>query len=574
MPTFDVIVKGGLVFDGTGAPRYRADLGIRDGVVAEIGRLSASDGARVLDATGLHVAPGFIDLHTHYDAQLFWDPWCSMSGWHGVTTVVTGNCGFGFAPIEPDLRERSMLSMTRVEAIPYESMKTALPWDWVSFPEWMDAVDALPKAVNVQQLVPLTPLLTWVLGLERAKAGAVPTEDEHAELARLLDEGLAAGACGWGAQRTPPTGGRAVQRDFDGSTMVTDVMQVDTMFRLAEVMGRRNQGFIQLVNSSGDREADQHVFEELARRSGRPVLYNLVVVFDDKPEAHRDKLAWLDRCRQEGVRVWGQGVTTDAGFTFTFEEWNLFDEADAWREATVGTLEEKLHKLADPARREGLRTQRPGTVTCAIEDIVLIGPRTPETEPYRDLSMADIGRLTGKDPVDAMLDIAVADGLRSGFFAKPTGARRDYMAELMESPSILPGVSDGGAHTKFLTSGRWPTEFLAKLTRDEGVVTFEQAHQRLSGLPAACSGLAPRGTLVEGAPADVVVYDPAALDSGPIEVVHDLPADQWRRVQRAQGYRWILVNGELTQEDGRPTDAMSGRLLRHGRDRTPVAAHP
>jgi N-acyl-D-aspartate/D-glutamate deacylase len=267
--------------------------------------------------------------------------------------------------------------------------------------------------------------------------------------------------------------------------------------------------------------------------------------------------------------VWGQGVTTDAGFTFTFEEWNLFDEADAWREATVGTLEEKIHKLGDPGRREGLRTQRPSTVTCAIEEIVLVGPRTPETEPYRDLSMADIGRMTGKDPVDAMLDIAVADGLRSGFFAKPTGARRDYMAELLESPSILPGVSDGGAHTKFLTSGRWPTEFLAKLTRDEGVVTFEEAHQRLSGFPSACSGLGPRGTLVEGAPADVVVYDPAALDSGPIEIVHDLPADQWRRVQRAQGYRWILVNGEVTQEDGRPTEAMSGQLLRHGRDRAP-----
>ena len=563
MATFDTIVKNGMVFDGTGAPRYRGDIGIRGGRIAEIGKLASSDADRVLDASGLHVAPGFIDLHTHYDAQLFWDPYCTVSGWHGVTSVVIGNCGFGFAPVQPEMRERSMLSMTRVEAIPFESMQEALTWDWITFPEFMDTIDALPKAVNVQSFLPLTPLLTWVMGLERAKEGHEPTDAEHAEMRRLLHEALDAGACGWAAQRTPPQGGRAVQRDYDGTAMATDMMHFSTMLELAEVLGERSQGFIQLVNTTGDRPADQAQFEALADASGRPVLYNLVVVFDHMPDAHRAKLEWLQRCRERGLRVWGQGVTTDAGFTFSFEEWNLFDECEAWREATVGSLDEKLIKLADPARRPALREQRPSVVTCPIEEIVVVGPRTAKTEPYRDLTMADIGERTGKDPVDAMLDIAVADGLGTAFYAKPTGARRDYLGELLSSPSLLPGVSDGGAHTKFLTSGRWPTEFLSRIVREEAVLDLEAAHQRLSALPATCAGLSGRGTLVEGNAADIVVYDYERLDNGPIEIAEDLPAGQWRRVQRATGYRWVLVNGEVTIDDDEQTGNMSGELIRH-----------
>lgn len=563
MSPFDLIIRDGMIIDGTGAPRYRADLGVRDGTIAEIGRLDGRDARQVLDASGLIVAPGFVDLHTHYDAQIFWDQYCTISGWHGVTTVVTGNCGFGLAPVEPSLRDRSMLSLTRVEAIPYESMAAALSWDWVTFPEFLDALDRQPKSVNVQSFVPLTPLLIWVMGLERAKAGELPTDAEHAEMRRLMHLALDAGACGWAAQRTPPTGGRAVQRDFDGTPMVTDVMHFETMRQLAEVLGERSQGFIQLVNTSGNRAGDQAEFEELARVSGRPVLYNLVVVFDHQPESHRAKLEWLERCRRDGLRVWGQGVTTDAGFTFTFEEWNLFDECDAWREATVGTVAERLGKLADPARRPALREQKPSVVTCPIEEIVLVGPRSAETEPYRDLSMAEIGRRTGKDPVDAMLDIAVADDLRAGFFAKPTGTNREYLAELLSSPSLLPGVSDGGAHTKFLTSGRYPTEFLVEIVRNQGVVDLEEAHHRLSGLPATCAGLTNRGTLVEGAAADIVVYDYDQLECLPIEVLEDLPGGQWRRVQRARGYRWVLVNGEVTIEDDLQTGTPSGQLLRH-----------
>ena len=185
MRRFDTVIKNGMIVDGTRAPRFRGDLAIRDGVIAGVGRIDAHEAREVIDADGLVVAPGFVDLHTHYDAQVFWDPYCTLSGWHGITAVVIGNCGFGFAPVRPELRERAMLTMTRVEAIPLASMRAGMPWSWVTFPEFLDAIERTPKAVNILPFVPVGPLLVWVLGLERAKAGSQPTDAEHSELCRL-----------------------------------------------------------------------------------------------------------------------------------------------------------------------------------------------------------------------------------------------------------------------------------------------------------------------------------------------------------------------------------------------------
>src|SRR5580693_6936019 len=224
MPGYDIVIKNGLIFDGTRAPRYRGDIAIRDGIIAAVGHIPETDAARVIDADGLHVAPGFIDLHTHYDAQLFWDPYCTLSGWHGVTSAVIGNCGFGFAPVAPEMRERAMLSMTRVEAIPFASMKQGMPWDWTSFPEYLDSVDRTPKAINILPYVPLAPMLISVLGFDDAKAGKRPTDAQHGELSRLLEAALDAGGGGWSAQRLMPDGPSTVQLDYDGSPMVTDVM--------------------------------------------------------------------------------------------------------------------------------------------------------------------------------------------------------------------------------------------------------------------------------------------------------------------------------------------------------------
>src|SRR6266567_4225883 len=217
MTDLDVVIKGGMIVDGTGAPRYRNDVGIRHGRIVDIGKIDASRANQVLDADGHIVAPGFIDVHTHYDAQLYWDPYCTLSGWHGVTSVVIGNCGFGFAPCAPEQRERAMKSMTRVEAIPLAAMEAALPWDWVTYPQFLDSLDRIPKSVNVLPYVPLGPMLLWVQGWENAKSGTQPTPEQMLELKRLVREALDAGGWGWSAQRLPPEGGNASQRDFDGT---------------------------------------------------------------------------------------------------------------------------------------------------------------------------------------------------------------------------------------------------------------------------------------------------------------------------------------------------------------------
>jgi len=567
MADFDLIIKDGIVVDGTQSQRYRADVGVADGRIAAIGRLNASDARRVLDASGTIVAPGFIDLHTHYDAQLFWDPYLTLSGWHGVTSVVIGNCGFGFAPIAPELRERSMMTMTRVEAIPYESMKRGLPWDWVTYPEFLDSVDRRPKALNVLPYVPIAPLLIWVLGFDRAKAGVKPSDAEHRELRRLLHESMDAGGCGWSAQRLHPDGPGAVQRDYDGGPMVTDIMHDETALALAEVLAERNQGFMQMALATGDGAHDFEHVEQLAAVSGRPIIYNVVQSFVRLPEAHRMLLAWIDSCRTRGNRVYGQGVTTTSAFTFTFEDWNLFDDSAAWVDATLGTTAERKAKLADPARRERLRDYDSGIVTVAIGDIVILDCFTPETKPFENLTVREVAKKMGKHPVDAMLDVAVADDLKTVFYAQPANVNRDSMREIIDYPWIIPGVSDGGAHTKFFTGGRYPTEFLSRIVREENMCSLEHAHWRLSALPAHCAGFRDRGTIVEGAAADIVVYDYDRLEILPTEVAHDFPGGEWRRIQRAKGYRYVVVNGEVTIEDDRETHRHSGRLLRHGASR-------
>src|SRR5262252_7699543 len=260
MADFDVQIKGGTVVDGTRVPRYRADLWIREGRIAQIGGRAPGFAKKVIDADGLIVAPGFVDLHTHYDAQIRWDPWCTISGWHGVTSLVLGNCGFGFAPVKPEFRDRSMLTMTRTEAIPYESMKSGMHWDWETIPQYLDSLDRAPKGVNCIQYMPTASLMTYVMGLEAAKTRPA-SESERSEMARILDEGMDAGLCGFSIQRLGPN---SVQADFDGTPMVTDTMADDDILNLARVLRNRDEGFIQITQATGQMQNDQEFVETLA----------------------------------------------------------------------------------------------------------------------------------------------------------------------------------------------------------------------------------------------------------------------------------------------------------------------
>jgi len=566
MAEFDLVIKNGMIVDGTLAPRFRDDIAIKNGRIAKIGRVQPHEAKKVVDADGLVVAPGFIDLHTHYDAQIFWDPYLTISSWHGITSVVIGNCGFGFAPVHKNEHERAMLTMVRTEAIPLRAMQAAMKFDWETYPEFMDALDRQPKGINLLPYVPMNPLLGYVMGIDESKTGRMPTDKEHAEMRRVLNEAMDAGACGWSAQRLKPDGPSSVQRDFDGSPMNTDLMHDETCIEMARVLGERGEGFQELTLVSWNPRQDAEHFEKLAEVSGRPIMFEAIATQDRYPHRHRNTLKWLERCRNRGLRVYGQGITTDAGLSFTFEDWNLFDDSDAWRECTTGTVSERKEKLGDPRRREALKNQMPreSLITSYFDQIIITECVARENRNLEGLTLRKAADQLGKHPVDVMLDLAVSEDLKTEFFAPAVNQDMNLMKDLIDTSDVAFGVSDGGAHTKFLTAGRYPTEGIVKYCREKQWLTLEQIHWRLSALPAFCAGFKDRGFLREGAPADIVVYDFDELNVRPIEVVHDLPGNEWRRVQRADGYKWMIVNGEVTFQGDNCTGATPGRLLRHG----------
>jgi len=576
MATVDIHIKGGTVVDGMRTPRYQADVWINDGKIMQIGGASPGAARQTIDADGLIVAPGFVDLHTHYDAQIRWDPYCSISGWHGVTSVVLGNCGFGFAPVKPDERERSMLMMTRTEAIPFESMKQGMNWDWETIPEYLDSLERTPKGVNCIQYLPTSSLMVYVMGLEAAKTRPA-TEAEKVEMKRLLHEGMDAGLCGFSLQRL---GRNSAQADYDGTPMVTDTMCDEDILNLAEVLRERGEGFIQITQSTGKIKDDLAFLEKLAETAQRPVLHNAIAPSRKDPKVHRRSLQWLEKVRAKGLPIYGQTATVRTGFAYTLENWNLYDSSRAWRKVTTGTFEEKLAKMKDPSLRDALKAEFDSAnrkleiiqagIGGPIRNLIVQDVNgVTELEKYVGKSLSQIGAEEDKHPIDVMLDLSVAGDLKVEFLGPNRGFNADFMAEMTTaSEYTFPGVSDGGAHTKFFTGGAFTTDFLSWLVRDESKITLEEAHYRLSALPAKAAGFVDRGELKAGLAADVVVYGLNELAAEPEwvgEIVHDFPANEWRRIKRAKGYHAIIVNGETTFVNGECTGATPGKLLRQGR---------
>ncbi len=573
MTTFDTIIRGGTIIDGLRSGRFVGDIGIRDGKIAAIGGI-AGDAERILDARGLIVAPGFVDLHTHYDSQLFWDPWCSISSWHGVTSVAIGNCGFGFAPCKPQDRERAMLSMTRNEAVPLKTMQAGLPWDWETFPEWLDSLERTAKGVNVLAYVPLIPLFMYVMGAEEAKRRR-PTAAELQEMCRLLEMAMEAGACGFSLQKL---GENSHQRDYDGTPMITDTMAEEDLYEFAKVLKKLGRGVIQGIGAPGK------VWETLAEVSGRPVIYNTISPMADQHGVSNgraeDMIAWIHACNARGNRIFGQATTIENDLQFTMEDWNLFDFSPVWRDATLGDPAERLARLSDPVRRAAMKAEYDGGYTMpmagpdGMRDIEVLWVESLDLK-ERDYEGRTIGEIADRDgvhPIDLFLDITITDGLKSGFGihttpmrARTTDAYNETLRLVGNDPYCIPGISDGGAHTKFLTSGTYPTDYLIQFVRERKLVDLESAHWHLSTLSALSAGFTDRGFLQVGMPADIVVYDLENLKLEPHYRSYDYPANEWRLAQKAKGYRWTLVNGQVTFEDSECTGATPGHLLRHGR---------
>jgi N-acyl-D-aspartate/D-glutamate deacylase len=580
MAEYDLLIKNGTIVDGTRMPAYRGDIGIRKGRIVAMGNLTES-ATRTIDATGQVVAPGFIDIHTHYDAALSggtrWDPYASLSGWHGVTTVAIGNCGFGFAPVKPEDRDRAMRRMERTESIPLSCMQHGMRWDWITFPEFLDSLDRGGLGVNAASLVPYSPLRAYVLGNEAARDPEYKvTEEQLQQMKNILREGLQAGGFGFSATWS------MANRDYDGGYLPTHVAPREEFLEMAKVMREFNRGAIEWTMGRSLQKLGHDFLIELAQTSGRPVNWNAIIYDPTHPDSWKKELAWAEKAYKEAV-VLPVNICLPIEFEFTLQSIGLFDNLPAWNEATVGTLEERKAKLADPDRRPKLRADmdrarsvlpqagdgrrgdgEAGQIQMFRWNETLIDDVQLEKNKHlKGRTIADFAKEVNKHPVDAMLDLAVEEDLKTEFNMQGLiNNNEEAVAEIVKHPLTIIGASDGGAHTKFLTTGRYPTHFLAHWVRDRQVMTLEEAHWRLSTMVGWAIGIRDRGWLREGMPADIVVYDFEKLAVKPMETVRDLPDGDWRRVQRADGYRFIIVNGQVTFEDNVCSGALPGKMLR------------
>ena len=576
MADYDVLIKNGTIIDGLQVPAYRGDIAIRGGKIAAMGNIQGS-ATKVIDATGLTVAPGFMDIHTHYDAALSggtaWDPYATLSGWHGVTTVAIGNCGFGFAPVRPEDRDRAMRRMERTESIPLSCMQAGMRWDWETFPEYMDSLERGGLGVNAASLVPYSPLRAYVLGNDAARDPDYTTKPGQVEeIKNILREGLKAGGFGFSASFS------MANRDYDGGYLPTHVAPREEFLEMAKVMREFNRGSIEWTMGHALQGLGMDFLLELAKTSGRPVNWNAVIYDPTSPNTWREQLEWTEKANKEAP-VFAVNICMPIEFEFTLETMGLFDQLPAWNEATVGTLEERRMKLGDPGRRAALKadmeaapTVMPGTSPDGeqgqlrmfrwdetfIDDVHL-----EKNKSLKGRTVGEVAREQGKHPIDCLLDLSVEEELKTEFAMQGfINNDEEALTTILKHPQCLIGASDGGAHTKFLTLGRYPTHFLAHWVRDKQIMSLEEAHWRLSAMLGWAIGIRDRGWLREGMPADIVVYNLEELAVRPMETVHDLPDGDWRRVQKADGYHYLLVNGDVTFDHGECTGVLPGRMLR------------
>ena len=555
---FDVVIRGGRVVDGTGMPSFIGDVAIKNGKVAQTGTV-AGKGEREIDAKGLIVAPGAVDVHTHYDAQLNWDPYASQSCWHGVTSVVISLCGFGFAPCRPEDRERAMQRMTRVEAIPYASMKQGMHWDWVTQRDYFNSLEKHGLGVNVAGYIPHSALRAYVLGVEDSKRAKVTTEELEA-MKDLMRDGYRAGALGLSTDHN------LIDRDHDGSLLPSAVAKEEELLGLLSVAREFNVGSSEVTpyNLHLD-EAEQNLLERYFEASGRPVIHSILIHSNHIPDKWKDSLSRLEDSNARGKRIFGLAFVHRLGSLFSLVDYNLFDDMPAWNAALACPLDERIRNLKDPAIRQKLQHD-------VDHHLVRVWSgrwdrlRVHETKQpqYKGRLVSEIAASEGKTSLEAFCDIAVAENLETLLYVEDQLGDDDAAnAQMMNNPYVLPGASDGGAHCQFLSMGKYATVVLSKMVRDDRSISLEEAHFRLSKVSASAIGIDNLGTLEPGMPADIMVYDQAALKLTTDQPFYETILGGGKRlIEKAEGYRYMLVNGVVTFEDGICTGALPGRVLR------------
>jgi N-acyl-D-aspartate/D-glutamate deacylase len=558
----DVKIAGGSVVDGTGAARHRADVGIRDGRIVAVGEID-EPATRTIDASGLVVAPGFVDIHTHYDAQAFWDPALTPSPLHGVTTVVGGNCGFTIAPLAASEADYLMRMLSRVEGMPLESLAAGVPWDWQTFGEYLDRLDGT-LAVNAGFLVGHSALRRVAMG-DRSHEPA--TDDDVATMCRMLGESLTAGGLGFSSSQAP------THNDGDGEPVPSRAATPDELVALSRVVGDHPGTTLEFIPTVGP-FSDEHValMAAMSASAGRPLNWNVLVVGGGS-ETYRAQLEASDRAAEQGGRVLALTVPAVMQLHLNFRSGFLFDALPGWGPTMALPDEEKMRALTDPGVRRQLRESAEsdtGLFHAMLRwDRLQIGETfAPENQALSGRTIADVAAERGADPFDALLDVVVADDLRTVLMPPARGDDPEswrLRSEAWRDPRVVVGASDAGAHLDMLATFSYSTSLLAA-NRAHELLPLEEAVHLLTDVQARLYGIRDRGRIAEGWYGDVVVFDEDRVGPGPVHTRYDLPAGAGRLYAEAEGIEHVLVNGTEIVAGGALTGDRPGTLLRSGQD--------
>ena len=552
---YDLIVRGGTLIDGTGAPRVDGDLAIRDGRVAALGDVKGS-ADRTLEADGMAVTPGFVDIHTHYDAQIFWDRMMTISPWHGVTSVVMGNCGFGIAPTREEHRELIMRTLENVEGMSLEALQAGVGTDWPfeSFPEYLDAIEARGTAINVGALVGHTPVRMYVMGEESTEREATPEEVEKMRV--IVSQAMRAGAVGFATSQSPTHVG------WGGRPVPSRAANFDEILTLAGSLRETGRGVLQATIGRG---FFINELAELQRQIGRNVSWTALLGGALGPDGHRGVLETHQKFQQEGVNVFPQVTCRPLMFEFQWKAPFPFESMSIFKSVSQADFEGKKRIYADSDFRQAFKERgNKGGIAGRWENTVIAS--CPEDPSLEERCVTDVAAERGVHPVDLVLDLALDSELEARFRIAIMNTDEDVVAELLVHPSVVLGLSDAGAHASQLCDACFSTHLLSRWVREKELLTLEQAVRLLTSRSAEVFDLPDRGRLEVGLPADVAIFDPATVGCSPLRRVHDFPGGADRLIADAEGMRAVIVNGVVIREDGRDSvDAegpLPGQLLR------------
>ena len=559
----DLVIRGALLCDGSGREAAHGDLAVSGGRIAAVGRV-AERGAREIDGAGLALAPGFIDVHTHYDCQLFWDPQASPSPWHGVTTVVMGNCGFTIAPCREADRETLMQLLLFVEGMPIETLRAGIGWAWEDFAGYLGALERGGVGPNVAAFIGHSAVRYRVMG--RAAVERAATAEESAEMAALVREGMAAGAIGWSTSLSP------THFFGDGTPAPSRLADEAELLALARALADLERGVIEIaprttIGPPADKAEEQRFFAELARASGKVVSWAPLLDNPFAPGSARKIIEESAELQAGGVQVVPQVGCRPLEVRFDFTEPAFYLEQNPfWRPIMAKSRDERRRLFAEAEFRAELGRQT-GFVAALAQGwdrLVLRLAASEGVRRWQDRSVAEIAAAEGRAPLDAFCDLVLEDDLATQWGAVLMNHDERAVAELIRHPAGLLALSDAGAHVDTLCDQGFTTYLLGHWVRDLGALPLEQAVRLVTSVPAERYGLHGRGRLAPGCAADLVLFDPARVAMRPTEMVYDLPRGQRRLLQRAEGIVEVLVNGTPVVADGAPTDRRPGRVLRGG----------